>query len=109
MTKIFETKVAAFADIDQRLETLSLALRAFVDCWAPRIQVLNSWKDRALGSLDEGIPEAARNLQRAVVEAQCDAMLDELTREGKSHRKVLDRMFDFYTDEDVDPEERTLH
>jgi hypothetical protein len=109
MTTIFETKVAACADIDQRLETLSHALRAFVDCWAPRIQALHSRKDRALGSLDKELSEAARNLQRAVVEAQYDAMLDELTREGKSHRKALDRMFDFYTDQDIDPEERTLH
>jgi hypothetical protein len=109
MTKIFETKVASADDIDQRLATLSQAERAFLDYWGPRFKALEARRARALGRVEEEPSKSARKLQRAVIEAQYGAMHDELLREGKIQRKALDRLFDFYLDEGLDPEERTLH
>lgn len=109
MIAIFESTVACCGDIDDRLETLTRAIRAFVDCWAPRVQDLQARKDEALAAYDAGHPHAAVHLSRALIEARFDAEIEALTREGKKHRQGLDQLVEFYRGEDIDLSACTIH
>jgi hypothetical protein len=109
MSAIFETKIARFDEADERLETLTRAIRAFVDCWAPRLQDAEASKKRALAHYDAVHPQGAAHLSRALLAAQYDADINAQVRDGKRHRQGLDRLVLFYLGEDLDPEECTQH
>lgn len=109
MTLVLDTKAARYEEIEGRLETLSAAVRAFIDHWAPRVQALTTMKEKALAAFDAGNEDAHVHPNRAVIAAHYDALLDEIEREGKAYRHVLDRMISFYTNEDVEMEGLTFH
>ena len=109
MTLVFDSKAAGYEEIDHRLGTLSAAVRAFVDHWVPRVQSLHAMKAKVLAAFDAQIEDAHSHTKRVVIAAHYEALLNEIEQEGKSHRHVLDRLINFYTNEDVDLEELTFH
>ena len=109
MSAVFENKVAGVDEIDDRLDTISRAIRAFVDCWEPRVDGLHYLKDQDLAAFDAGRPVAAGRADRAFIEAFYDAMIEQVRGEGKRHRRALDRLEQFYIGEDIDLEESTRH
>jgi hypothetical protein len=109
MTAIFESKVASCGDIEDRLETLTRVIRAFVDCWLPRVQDLHARQEEALAAYDARHPHAAVHLSRALIEARFEEELDALTREGMKHRQGLDQLVEFYRGDDLDLSACTIH
>lgn len=109
MTLVFDSKIARYDETDERIERLSAAVQAFVDRWAPRAQAIDGMKQRALAAYDSACDDVRSDPNRAVIAAHYDALLGELAREGRAHRHVLDRMTNFYTNDDVDLEDVTIH
>lgn len=109
MTLVFDSKIARYDETDERIERLSAAVQAFVDHWAPRAQAIDGMKERALAAFDAAFEDVRSHPNRAVIAAHYDALLGELAREGRAHRHVLDRMINFYTNDDVDLEDVTIH
>lgn len=109
MTSVFETKVAEFSEIDDRMETLSQAIRAFVDCWSPRLARLQEEKRAALAEFDAPFAVPWFAPRRAALEAHYDRLIEELCREGQSRRRALDRLVEFYANRESDGHASVLH
>lgn len=110
MSGIFESKMASYGEVDERLHTLTQAIRAFVDCWAPRVLALEESKGRALRAIGDSPRDSAAHFYRDWIEARYAKGLEELVREGKAHRQTLDRLVEFYSLEgdEEEEEERVL-
>lgn len=109
MSAIFENKVAEVEEIDDRLDTIARAIRAFEDCWEPRLEGLRYLKEQDLAALDAGRPIAAGCGDRAFIEAFYETMIEQVRREGKCHRRALDRLEEFFIGNDIPLVDSTRH
>lgn len=98
MTVIFESKVATVDDIDDRLDTITRADWAILECWEERVAGLSYLKEQALAAFDAGRPNSEGLTDRTFIEAYYEAMMEQVRRDLYRHRLTMEELEEFYID-----------
>lgn len=109
MSVIFDTRITGHEDVDQRIDTVHDAMRAFYDHWDPQLFALRRAKEEALAAYDSLGGHMQDAAARAAIESQHDARIDDLVTRGTEHHSSFDRLLSFFAEVACDSEGQCLH
>lgn len=109
MSVMFDTRITRHEEVDQRIDTILNAMRAFYDHWDPQLVALRRAKEVALAAYDTLGGQTQDAAALAALESQHDARIDDLVKRGTEHHSSLDRLLSFFAERSCDSEGQSLH